>query len=372
MTDSVLIKEKEELKLRLTGGKYKTLIDVILDRVSRVVQKLTHSSYLVSFWYSAAAFCLFLLLIGAVISILFGEYHFIREKIVYIVIIGALLAYASLVIFKIFINRVFANLGDHIVEVITSEADLEDLQRWLGWLCNIRIHLAFSLIYGLIMGIYTANALSVTNQGSIGYGLSIVACLVGFVWGIPMYFLFIFLFLPSRLSQYNYRLYKNNPASSEVIAHLSDLMSGLVLLYAIVAGGSMIFLAYAELLNSETMIWITIIVSWIPITFLFISGQYALKKIIRRMKWLTLNEIQSQIERIQVEENLAEKETMEKINRLMDYHDRIRATRNSTLDFGVGLNFLNSLLLPVIGFVVGNQDFLRNVIKDIKNMLNRL
>lgn len=40
----------------------------------------------------------------------------------------------------------------------------------------------------------------------------------------------------------------------------------------------------------------------------------------------------------------------------MDYHDRIKATRNSALDLRAGLNFLNSLLLPLIAFVLGNLD----------------
>ncbi len=50
------------------------------------------------------------------------------------------------------------------------------------------------------------------------------------------------------------------------------------------------------------------------------------------------------------------KETMEAVNRLMDYHDRIRATPNSALNLRTSLGFLNSLLLPVIAFVLANLD----------------
>jgi hypothetical protein len=83
-------------------------------------------------------------------------------------------------------------------------------------------------------------------------------------------------------------------------------------------------------------------------------------KIITRAKWKKLNEIQAQIEKLEVEENIVEKETMEAVNRLMDYHDRIRATRNSALDLRAGLNFLNSLLLPLLAFLLGN---LKEVLK---------
>ena len=49
---------------------------------------------------------------------------------------------------------------------------------------------------------------------------------------------------------------------------------------------------------------------------------------------------------------------MEAMNRLMDYHDRVRATRNSALDLRTSLSFLNSLLLPLIAFILANLDSL--------------
>ena len=47
----------------------------------------------------------------------------------------------------------------------------------------------------------------------------------------------------------------------------------------------------------------------------------------------------------------------------MDYHDRIKATPNSALNFRAGLNFLNSLLLPILAFVVANLKDVINILK---------
>jgi hypothetical protein len=44
---------------------------------------------------------------------------------------------------------------------------------------------------------------------------------------------------------------------------------------------------------------------------------------------------------------------------LMDYHDRIMGARSLALDVRTGLNLLNSLLLPLLAFLVSN---LRNVL----------
>ena len=75
---------------------------------------------------------------------------------------------------------------------------------------------------------------------------------------------------------------------------------------------------------------------------------------IRRAKWKTLNEIQAKVEQLHSSENLGEKETMETINRLMDYYDRVKRTRNSAIDLTTTLNFINSMLLPLLAFVLGN------------------
>ncbi len=364
MTESVLLEKRDEVKRLLAHGRQGTLIDVVLDRTGRVVQKLTHRPRPISFWYSAAVISLLILLIGPLVSILLGEFNAIRRAIVPIEILGAVLTFASLIIFKVFIGSVFSNLRDHMVDTIISEDSLADLQRWLGLLGNIKLNLAFSLIYGLTLGIYIASELSWVKRGFIGYGPSITSCLVAVTWGMPMYFLFVFLILPARLTRYDYRLYKADPSSSEAITCLSNMLEGIAYLYAVVATGTMIYLALAGLLDQTTLISIvsmSIVVAWLPITILFVGGQYALARIILRAKRQTLNEIETQIERIQTVEDITEKETMEKLNRLMDYHDRVKSTRDSRLDLRAILGFLNSLLLPVVGFVLGNLEPLKGL-----------
>jgi len=39
----------------------------------------------------------------------------------------------------------------------------------------------------------------------------------------------------------------------------------------------------------------------------------------------------------------------------MDYHDRIKGTPNSALDFRAVLSFVNSLLLPLLAFLLSNM-----------------
>lgn len=356
MADTFLLDKRDELKYLLTDGGYKTLLDVVLDATSRAVQRLIRRPESVSYWTSAGVMCLLILLISAVTSHILRETGDARQAVILIEILGVTLAFVSLVIFKVFINWILSNLRDHIIDAITSEASLEDLRRWLRLFCNVRLQIVFCLAYGLTLGVYTSLTLSQV-KGFIGYGPSVTCCLVTFIWAMPMYFLFVFLALPTRLGGYDYRLYKADPSSSEVVSRLASLLQRLVYLYAVVATGSMVYLAFAKLLDSLIMVLISIVVAWLPITILFFTGHYALRKIIVRAKQLTLGEIQAQVEQIQADENLADKETMDKVNRLMDYHDRVKATKDSLLDLGTGLSLFNSLLLPALGFVLGNPGY---------------
>jgi hypothetical protein len=99
---------------------------------------------------------------------------------------------------------------------------------------------------------------------------------------------------------------------------------------------------------------ILLLLPWIVILGVFINSHYALSKIIRKSKWQILADIQSQIESLQAKSEIISEETLNHINKLMDYHNRIRATRNSAIDIRSGFSLLQSILLPVIGLLSAN------------------
>ncbi len=78
INDTELTQKRHELKRQLDTGEYKTLVDVILDGTSRLIQKLTRGSEPRSFLYSGLAIALITLLISFLISLLIGETDPIR------------------------------------------------------------------------------------------------------------------------------------------------------------------------------------------------------------------------------------------------------------------------------------------------------
>ena len=164
--------------------------------------------------------------------------------------------------------------------------------------------------------------------------------------------------LSVRLHRYELKLFPADPSSSQLVSHLSSELGLFAYFFAIF---SVVVTLEISRIGHFSFFGIIIVFLWIPIIALFILNQTSLSNIIRRSKWKKLNEIQTRIEKLEESENYADKETMEIINRLLDYHDRIKATKNSAVDLRTILNFVNSLLLPLIAFILGNLDLVINL-----------
>lgn len=358
--DTALIEKREELKSQLAAGEYRTLIDVMLDGTGRLIQKLIRNPEPPPFWYSAVVIVLVALLISLFTSILLIENsetmpHFftLENGLLGISLVG--LSLASVIASKVYLGILFTTLCDHLLDAIEAVADLLDLQRWLTAFCDVKKSLFFSLAFAILLGFYSSILFSTIRGGFIGFGPTILGVIVDFSLVMSVYHLIPLLALPARLSRYQFKLYTADPSSSEVIDHLSDMLSNGVYIGALFAAITTLIIAIFGLLNLSLII-LLVLVGWGPLVALFAINQYALAKIITRAKWRKLNEIQAKIEGLEAQEEIPSEKTLAHLTKLMDYHDRIKATRNSALDLRAGLNFLNSLLLPLLAFVLGNLD----------------
>jgi ABC-type multidrug transport system fused ATPase/permease subunit len=173
------------------------------------------------------------------------------------------------------------------------------------------------------------------------------------VWSF-VYELFVVGLLSVGLRRYDLKLFAADPAGSELISRLSSELTYGVYLVAAFAATITLTMALPGLLPSYGIL--LVLSYWLALITIFSLNQNSLSSIIRRAKWKTLNEIQAKVEKLQAVENFEDKETMDAINRLLDYHDRVTATRDSMLDFRTYLSLFNSLLLPLLAFILGNLD----------------
>ncbi len=258
------------------------------------------------------------------------------------------------IVYGIYYHSFFTTLRNDILNSIESVADLTDLQNWLNLVCNKKKALLFALALGILAGPSLPFLVppSFIGGGAVDVGLMLITAITMAQLGMGVYLLLLFVALPSRLSRYQFKLYAADPSSSEVIGQLSSMLMQFVYLWAILAAYVTLLSASLGLLASSAVI--LTLANWGVLAVLFVIIQIALAKIIARAKWKTLNEIQSQIERLRSQEEIPSEQTLTHLSKLMDYHDRVKATRNSALDIRSGLNFINSLLLPLLAFLLAN------------------
>jgi hypothetical protein len=99
-----------------------------------------------------------------------------------------------------------------------------------------------------------------------------------------------------------------------------------------------------------------IIPRWLPLIALFLVNQIAISGVISRSKRKSLNEVQAHMAALRPRADPPDNETLEILLWLWDYHDRIKGTRNTVLDVKGIMNFVSTLLIPLLGFLIANRE----------------
>jgi len=172
---------------------------------------------------------------------------------------------------------------------------------------------------------------------------------------MALYIILRTLTLPIKLADCQLNIYESDPANSEVVQRLIYVLNVYIYLVAgYCAIGTMLGALISELSWS---VWGFIFLGWTPTIIQFLVNQYAIRKIIIDAKWRNLSRLQTRIQELQNDALTdAPDKAIIQLNQLMDLHDRISAKPNSALNWGTGLSFLNQLLLPLLGLLLGNMD----------------
>ena len=331
----------------------------------------TNQNGLPSYWFSGLIIAGITLLIGRLVSLILNETWTDRDWVIstWVACVGALALIAN----KINIRTFLDTFHEFLLEKILVLADLEDFELWLDKNFKIFWPLVGGLIGGPILALILISNLILidSRMPSIGTMVVIVLACIQSIW--VAYYLFPFyISLPSQLARYRFDLYTTDPSSSEVVGRLSRLMTFIMYVTLAFIVQLTLGLNRLEVFNLSTAFIFSLLV-WAPTIVLYVAGQYHISNVITRAKWNTLNVIQTKIEMLNAtaldkENGAPDKTLLEAIEKLMDSHDRIKATPNSALNFRAGLNFMNSLLLPILAFLFAN---LEGVIQSIENLLRK-
>ena len=341
--------KRNEIKRQI--GSYQSLPERILDGVGSLFGARGGAfawdvTGIPAYWLSGAAIALFILAAGLGVSVYLREALSWRELglMAWTAGTGSLALIANRVNVRLFLDTFSGSALDKILSI----DDVRDLDRWLKANFSIKRPLWWGLILWPIPAVALNANWLISNRAAYHIGpffVTIMACIEA-IW-VVYYFYPFYVSLPARLSRYHYDLYVLDPSKSEVVGRLSELLTSLLYVAMAFIVWLTLGLATFNVLTLSSMFIFSAFV-WAPTVALYAAGQIHLSNLIMRAKWGVLNDIQTRIESFYARQDLARKDTLQVLQEMMDYHERVRNTANSALDLRSGLNFLNALLLPVL------------------------
>jgi hypothetical protein len=374
-TNPDLIEHREALRKQVEH--YRALPEFVLDGVGALISrsKLPRNAStqemegFPSYWINGSVLTAVTFLLGWGISVLLGESWTLPEIgfTLWATGMGALSLIANKVNIRAFLNTFRGPLLDRI----ERSSDVKDLGSWLRRNFTLKWPLVFGFLGGPILGVLLYNGWRISHGTSttiaplhLGSLIAVMLSSIEAMW-VGYYLYPFYLMFPPQLHRYEFDLYTPDPSSSEVVGRLSRLLSYILYVTMGFIILLMIGLGFFNILSVKTLVpgFILSLLVVSPMVIMYAAGQYHLSDVITRAKWKMLNELQTKIEKLSGGDEIPDKDTLDRLSKLMDYHDRIKATPNSALNFRASLNFLNSLLLPILAFILANLDKVRDLIR---------
>lgn len=306
-----------------------------------------------SIWVSAAAVMVGNLLLGVAVSALLGETQFTALNAILVNVMWVTWTYLGVSLTIIINGRMVEFLQQRVTRSLRSERDVRDLLQWANqWLGKQIPQLLVSLGLGISIALLAFRSIYPASRFALG---PVLIYFVNFFHiSIATYGLLSLIAFVLKLQDWSLLLYTDDPASSPILLELSNELRSYMLY---VSGGTALLLLLAGSVHALTITTalIALVVVWIPILILFVLGNQAFSRQIIRVKYERLEKIQSEIMELSDVEKM-DTITVTHVKHLMDYHDRVKASRESLYSYRSIINLIGSLALPTISAVLSTID----------------
>jgi hypothetical protein len=366
--DVPLSVQREQLRQQLATAAMHSLAEQWWFSVRQSIARLTHMAPgAIPFWLAVAIVLMLNLTVSYIFSFILGEtqrWNFVRDDVIW-----AGYTWIFVLLMRNQYRRQFRLLQATIIDSIIFSPDLSNLGQWATRLTATRRQFIRTLILAGASGGISSLSYVFTTGAFVGFGQILS---FAFNW-----YLIVMLMLPAfpivsffqRLASYHFTLYTLNPSKSPVLIRLQQSATSFMYTYALV---STLFLVLVFLLPGVSLLTITgsvtfIFVTWIPIIVLFLVSQRSFAHVVQQCKTGKLSEIQSKIMMYESGHDLTEQKTIETVKQLMDYHDRLESTPDSLLNIQSLFNLISSLILPLLGTLLGNIDTALRLLQNIRS-----
>lgn len=360
---------KTQLKSLISQGRYESVTHFLVQSITRRLFPSRDPQPINKIIFSITLAITFgiLILLGAAGNYLFGRVQ-VTPQAFSIFLMGIAYVYILCIVIEFQVNEFSKSIRDNILDALVKEADRQSLQQSMTTIFSVRRQFWTGLIFSLVAHLAFI-VVDPTLVKQFGLGFMIVNVIFHSFHGFCIYFYLGYLeWSLSNLKNYEFRLFELDPSSTEIISKVASLLQSTIsLMTLMVASATLIFsttrvLPFASVAAMVFLMWGNTIA-------LYFINRHILKSIISRSKWEKLVRIQAQIRELEGKDNIPSKETLEHINQLKEYHDKIKNSPDSPWDFFRFINTLNTLIWPTLGVIASNVGGFLDFIEKAKKVL---
>lgn len=249
-------------------------------------------------------------------------------------------------------GRLRASLANEVLPLLGSREDMRFVEGWLNQFGKGSWQVAAGLSFGLVMATRQMAGI-ITMAGRIPrveWVIILPGFLVTSLSGIVIAVLFQVLQLIAGMRRCSFHLFPDQPASSDAIRIVARLADELVY--------SFVFLAITNPL-AATLLGVgfdhNILAGLLaPVVLVYLVKHATLTGVIQDAKVQRLRELQAQVMEIQTKTQVLSTDQLTQVGKLLDLHDRVKASPSSTLNLRSIIALFNQLLIPIVVYLVSN------------------
>ena len=232
---------------------------------------------------------------------------------------------------------------------LTLSTDLTGIRNWMKAARNI---LMPTLVSVLVYVVFTAFIFWDPADAPTPIETVVMGGIMLIWTGFILYYMYLYAILPLKLKECTLKLHKEDPASTQLLVDWNSMMNFAAYMFAIMLAMGTLFTLTLAPLSLRTMIFI--VPRWLLLIVLFAVNQIILSGMITRSKRETLNEVEEKMAAIRPKKKSLENVKLQALIHLWDYHDRVKGTRNTVLNFKGIMNYISTLLIPFLAFILAN------------------
>ena len=347
--DPALAAARDHLSGRIRTGEFRPLVERLLVGVGAGLGRLRGGAPVADV-LAAAVLVAAVTLFGVCVGALFGELDELREHAWHVGLTVAGTGLTLLAIHRL-TNLLFETLLHPILPALRRAADLEDIEQRLCLAFAPRRQVVGVAVLSLVLPLPVAIGLY-GDDTPLMMGHLAILTLAGVPAGAALYYAVAVMPLLYRLGKYDFNIFELIPSKSAFIEHLSGVSTQVAYTF----GGLALFMTWgggrAGLLSTTGGTWWLVATTWVPLAVSWIGAQWTFSAIIWSTRRRTLARLQRQMDQLARREDPPSPETLKHLAELLKLHETVQVAPRSAIDLRSALGFANSLLLPVLGFLL--------------------